>query len=285
MYRSDGDGMRPRPLLGMANLEKRPSLKRGESEDRVVVAKRSPKSPDPVNEDDECEPDYDSNSDSYEPDYDDTVDDLSRKDNSRGISSEGLVRERRREESEKVRSVTSEVEEISTKRQFHQAEDRRGSQLDIGRQQIRGRENQMSAVVGRAMQETRVAPIERDSRSMRMESQSRRAPATSVTAIRSSGVSRRPTPATKSSEEIFKEAIEHRVRHKNIPIPLTEKRRLMRKIGTQFSVVSQVSDETPALIRFSSKMFSIFCDEFHPQVGRGRFHKVLEKSGRPVGTC
>merc|ERR1719430_3095677 len=102
MYRSDGDGMRPRPLLGMANLEKRPSLKRGESEDRVVVAKRSPKSPDPVNEDDECEPDYDSNSDSYEPDYDETVDDLSRKDNSRGILSEGLVRERRRGENEKV---------------------------------------------------------------------------------------------------------------------------------------------------------------------------------------
>ena len=75
MYRSDGDGMRPRPLLGMANLEKRPSLKRGESEERVVVAKKSPRSPEPLDE--ECEPDYDSNSDSYEPDYyDDIIDDL-----------------------------------------------------------------------------------------------------------------------------------------------------------------------------------------------------------------
>ena len=276
MYRSDSDGMRPRPLLGMANLEKRPSLKRGESEHRVVAAKRSPRSPDPVNEDDECEPDYDSNSDSYEPDYDDTVDDLSRRDKSRGISSEGLVRERRSGENEKVRSGKIEVDEISTKREFHQAEERRGSQLDRGRQQqIRGRENQMSAVVGRAMEETR-----RDSNGLRMDGQSRRAPDTSVTGIRSSGVSSRPTPATKSSEEIFKEAIEHRIRHKNIPIPLSEKRRLMKKIGTQFSVVSQVTDETPALIRFSSKMFSIyFCDEFHQQVGRGRFHQVLEKTG------
>ena len=67
--------------------------------------------------------------------------------------------------------------------------------------------------------------------------------------MRSNGVSRRPPPATKSSEEIFKEAIEHRIRHKNIPIPLSEKRRLMKKIGTQFSVVSHVTDETPALIR------------------------------------
>ena len=70
-----------------------------------------------------------------------------------------------------------------------------------------------------------------------------------VTRMRSNGVSRRPPPATKSSEEIFKEAIEHRIRHKNIPIPLSEKRRLMKKIGTQFSVVSHVTDETPALIR------------------------------------
>merc|ERR1711971_346537 len=87
MYGVDGDGMRPRPLLGMANLEKRPSLKRGESLDRVVVAKRSPTSPQPVKEDDECEPDYDS-----------TLDDLSQKDNSRGISSEGLAWKRRRGE-------------------------------------------------------------------------------------------------------------------------------------------------------------------------------------------
>ena len=247
MYRVDGDGMRPRPLLGMANLEKRPSLKRGEAEDRVVVAKRSPT----VNEDDECEPDYDSNSDSYEPDYDDTVDDLSRKDNSRGISSEGLVWKRRRGEDEKVRSVNRELEETPANRQVQQAEDRRGSQLDVGRQPTRGRgmENQMSAVVGRAMEETRVAPQERDSSSKRMESESRRGPATSVTRMRNSGVSRRPPPATKSSEEIFKEAIEHRIRHKNIPIPLSEKRRLMKKIGTQFSVVSHVTDETPALIR------------------------------------
>ena len=126
--------------------------------------------------------------------------------------------------------------------------------MDIGRQQqqTRGRENQMSAVVGKAMEETRMAPKERDS--MRMEGQSSsRGPAagTSVTRIRSSGVSSRPPPAAKSSEEIFREAIEHRIPHKNIPIPLSEKRRLMKKIGTQFSVVSHVTDnETPALIRF-----------------------------------
>ena len=112
MYRVDGDGMRPRPLLGMANLEKRPSLKRGEAEDRVVVAKRSPT----VNEDDECEPDYDSNSDSYEPDYDDTVDDLSRKDNSRGISGEGLVWKRRRGEDEKETRKLGEGENESFQR-------------------------------------------------------------------------------------------------------------------------------------------------------------------------
>merc|ERR1711971_551690 len=188
MYRVDGDGMRPRPLLGMANLEKRPSLKRGESLDRVVVAKRSPTSPQPVKEDDECEPDYDSNSDSYEPDYDDTLDDLSQKDNSRGISSEGLVWKRRRGEDEKVRSVNMEVEEISTNRQVQQAEDRRGSELDVGRQQTKvrgGRENQMSAVVGKAIQETRVDPQERESSSIRMEGENWRGPATSVTRIRS----------------------------------------------------------------------------------------------------
>merc|ERR1719239_1900317 len=99
---------------------------------------------------------------------------------------------------------------------------------------------------------------ERDSSSKRMESESRRGPATSATRMRSNGVSRRPPPATKSSEEIFKEAIEHRIRHKNIPIPLSEKRRLMRKIGTQFSVVSHVTDETPALIRSGGVGFTRF---------------------------
>ena len=271
MYRSDGDGMRPRPLLGMANLEKRPSLKRGGEEERTIVAKRSPRSPEPVNEDDECEPDYDSSSDSYEPDYDDTVDDLSRKDNRRGISpSKGPGRNSRRgAEDEYGRSVKDEVEEISAHRQAQQPEDRRGSQLVNRRPQPVGMEKQMSAVVGRAMEEARSSSVrvepgqrgrEPDTRrepGREPDTSTGREPGTSTT-MRSSGVSTRaPPPATRSSEEIFREAIEHRIRHKNIPIPLSEKRRLMRKMGTQFSVVSHGTDEAPALFRFSLKTFHI----------------------------
>ena len=260
MFRSDSDGMRPRPLLGMANLEKRPSLKRGGEEERTIVAKRSPRSPEPVNEDDECEPDYDSSSDSYEPDYDDTVDDLSRKDNRRGISSAGPGRNSRRgAEDEYGRSMKDEVEEISAHRQAQQPEDRRGSQLVNRRPQPVGMEKQMSAVVGRAMEEARSSSVrvEPGQRGREPDTSTGREPGTSTT-MRSSGVSTRaPPPATRSSEEIFREAIEHRIRHKNIPIPLSEKRRLMRKMGTQFSVVSHGTDETPALFRFSLKTFHI----------------------------
>ena len=152
-------------------------------------------------------------------------------------------------EDEYGRSVKDEVEEISAHRQAQQPEDRRGSQL-VNRKPV-GMEKQMSAVVGRAMEEAR-------SSSVRVEPGQRgREPGTSTT-MRSSGVSTRaPPPATRSSEEIFREAIEHRIRHKNIPIPLSEKRRLMRKMGTQFSVVSHGTDETPALFRFSLKTFHI----------------------------
>ena len=259
MYRVDGDGMRPRPLLGMANLEKRPSLKRGEAADRVVVAERSPT----LNEDDECEPDYDSSSDSYEPDYDDTVDDLSRKDNRRGISpSAGPGRNSRRgAEDEYGRSMKDEVEEISAHRQAQQPEDRRGSQLVNRRPKPVGMEKQMSAVVGRAMEEARSSSVRVEPGQRGREPDTRREPGRepdTSTTMRSSGVSTRaPPPATRSSEEIFREAIEHRIRHKNIPIPLSEKRRLMRKMGTQFSVVSHGTDETPALFRFSLKTFHI----------------------------
>ena len=259
MYRSDGDGMRPRPLLGMANLEKRPSLKRGESEERVVVAKKSPKSPEPLEE--ECEPDYDSNSDSYEPDYyDDIIDDLSRKDNSTGFSSGGPVQTVRRGE-----RGPGKVENISSSRQFHQrqpggiprttdtfhqSEDRRGSQLDRGGQHQgrgEGMEAQMTKMVVRALEDTKGGGQERSSGNTRMESRGSKGEANSSKTKNT--VSMRAAPATKTSEEIFKEAIDHRVPHKNIPIPLTEKRRLMRMVGSQYSVTSFANEETPALIR------------------------------------
>ena len=260
MYRSDGDGMRPRPLLGMANLEKRPSLKRGESEERVVVAKKSSKSPEPLDE--ECEPDYDSNSDSYEPDYyDDTIDDLSRKDNSTGFSSGGPVQTVRRGEKEpgKVENMSSsrhfhqrQRENIPpTTNTFHQSEDRRGSHLDRGGQHQgrgEGMEAQMTKMVVRALEDTKGGGQERSSGNTRMESRGSKGEVNSSSKTRNT-VSMRAAPATKTSEEIFKEAIDHRVPHKNIPIPLTEKRRLMRMVGSQYSVTSFANDETPALIR------------------------------------
>ena len=104
-------------------------------------------------------------------------------------------------------------------------------------------EAQMTKMVVRALEDTKGGGQERSSGNTRMESRG------SKGEVNSSTKTRNMAPATKTSEEIFKEAIDHRVPHKNIPIPLTEKRRLMRMVGSQYSVTSFANDETPALIR------------------------------------
>ena len=61
--------MRPRPLLGMANVDKRPSLKRNQvdGERRAPAGRREPAVYE-TNEDEHYEPNYDP--DRYEPSYD-----------------------------------------------------------------------------------------------------------------------------------------------------------------------------------------------------------------------
>ena len=108
-------------------------------------------------------------------------------------------------------------------------------------------EAQMTKMVVRALEDTKGGGQERSSGNTRMESRGSKGEVNSSSTRNM--VSMRAAPAIKTSEEIFKEAIDHRVPHKNIPIPLTEKRRLMRMVGSQYSVTSFANDETPALIR------------------------------------